>query len=392
MRLQATNTKRPRLFFVIPTLKGGGAERVLIALANHFNQLNCASTIIALNAGKPAYVIDNGLEVHYLTDRRSDSISHRLYYQVVTFYKLVYLIMKHKPDCVLSFITSANIWTGVACNITHTPYVVSERTNPDRSLGKLNHLSQLLAARLYKKALAVVVGAKGVGDRICAKKGFSDLKNIIKITNAIPMFNIPSKQRVHHRKFILGVGRLEYVKGFDLLLTAFGHAQLPDTDLIIVGEGPEREELTAKIHNMGLGKQVYLPGAKTNLQDYYSQAELFVLPSRNEGYPNALIEAMSFGCACIAMNCEFGPSEIISHGYNGLVGKTGKIYELTDAVKRLLNDTLLKNEIAFNAASIADTNSNSNICRQWEALLLKQVYTPLTNSRKAEPDKPAPVA
>jgi glycosyltransferase involved in cell wall biosynthesis len=365
--------QKPHVFFVIPSLKGGGAERVLIALANHFNQLNCIAVIIALNYGEPAYTIDEGVKVIYMLERRHSMFLHRLYYMLLTFFKLLYLLLKEKPVCALSFITSANIWTGIACSITQTPFIVSERTSPKRSVNQLGYILKRLTALLYKRSAAVVVGAKGVEDCLRENKEFKNLNNIYKITNSVPSFKPISPGRVHHRKFILGVGRLEYVKGFDLLITAFNNAKLHDVDLLIVGDGQERTSLLWQSYNGELKDRVIFKGAQTNLQDYYSQAELFVLPSRNEGYPNALVEAMSFGCPCIAVNCEFGPSEIIINEQNGLLVETENIYAISDAITRLVNDPLLKNSLGKQAMHINDTNNAQQIFKQWENLILKHI-------------------
>jgi len=365
--------QKPHVLFVIPSLKGGGAERVLIALANHFNQLNCTAVIIALNHGEPVYTIDEGVKVIYMLERRHGMLWLRIYYMLLTFFKLLKLLLKEKPVCALSFITSANIWTGIVCSITQTPYIVSERTSPKRSVNQLGYVLKHLTALLYKRSAAVVVGAKGVEDCLRENKEFKNLNNIYKITNSVPSFNPIAPGRVHHRKFILGVGRLEYVKGFDLLIAAFNNAKLHDVDLLIVGDGQERTSLLWQSYNGGLKDRVIFTGAQTNLQDYYSQAELFVLPSRNEGYPNALVEAMSFGCPSIAVDCEFGPSEIIINEQNGLLVETENIYAISDAITRLINDPLLKNSLGKQAMHINDTNNAQQIFKQWENLILKHV-------------------
>lgn len=374
MKTQTDLQQKPVLFFVIPSLKGGGAERVLIGLANHFNQLNYTSVIIALNYAEPGYVIDDGVGVVYLVDRKENSLVHRVYYILLTFFKLLGLLLKEKPVCALSFITSANIWTGITCNITGTPYIVSERTSPNRSIYKLNSVVRQLVALLYKKAMAVVVGAKGVEDCLRQGEAFKKLNNVYKITNAVPSFKPVSSVRVHHRRFILGVGRLEYVKGFDLLITAFNNAGLADDiDLLIIGDGQERDNLTRQIDELGLNHRVIIPGTKTNLQDYYSQADVFVLPSRNEGYPNALVEAMSFGCPCIAMDCEFGPSEIIVNEHNGLLVDTSATTNLANAMTRLTNDAELRASLGRQASEINYTNGAAQIFSKWEQLILNPV-------------------
>jgi hypothetical protein len=169
--------------------------------------------LISLNNDVPAYEIENDVKVFYLTDRQKSRFTHRMYHIAETFYKLIKLLRTEKPVCALSFITSANIWTGITCSLTKVPYIVSERTSPDRSVIGFNYLHKHLALNLYKRATAVVVSAKGVEDCLLKDKNFKILNNIQRITNAVTIFQPSSDQRVHHRKFILGVGRLAYVKG-----------------------------------------------------------------------------------------------------------------------------------------------------------------------------------
>jgi glycosyltransferase involved in cell wall biosynthesis len=371
MKIKPGLQVKPRLFFIIPSLSGGGAERVLISLANYFNKLNFQSVIVSLNQHTPAYAIDKGVKVVHVLNRKRHDLVYRFYAFFKTFYALIKLLRAEKPVCTISFITSANIWAGIACNFTNTPYIVSERTSPNRSLNKFGYLHKKLAALIYTKSASVVVSAKGVGDCLLATKGFTHLNNIDRIMNAVTTFDSMTSGRVHVRKYILGVGRLAFVKGFDILVAAFGLANLEDTDLLIIGEGEERADLLCQIHRLGLQEKVILPGSKTNLQDYYSQAEMFVLPSRNEGYPNALVEAMSLGCPCIAVNCDFGPSEIIRDGDNGILIENESIIALGNAIVSLNNDEDLKKRIGTAARNICDSNSAVKILGEWATLVNK---------------------
>lgn len=388
MKISAAHFSKPVLFFIIPSLKGGGAERVIISLANYFNKNNFQSVLISLNNDIPAYEIENGVKVVYLTDRQKSRLVYRIYHIVETFYKLVKLLRTEKPVCALSFITSANIWTGITCWLTRVPYIVSERTSPDRSVISFNYLHKHLALSLYKRSAAVVVSAKGVEDCLLKDKDFKALNNIERITNAVTIFQAPSDTKVHHRRFILGVGRLAYVKGFDILIEAYAKSGLNDIDLIIIGDGEERANLVCQIFNLGLRERVLLPGSRNNLEDYYSQAEMFVLPSRNEGYPNALVEAMSFGCPSIAVDCNFGPAEIINNGENGILVNRASIAGLAAAMQRLAGDETLKTSLANQARIISQTNHPDKILGEWETLIKKhavssETATQLTNSQPA---------
>jgi len=357
------------IFFVINTLQGGGAERVLSTLALDFYKRNVPVTIICLNYAESVYKLPDDLNIIYLVDRNSQSILSRLYYALIIFFKLTYLIYSKKPSCVISFMTTANLWSGLSSILTNSNFIVSERTTPEHTINKQNSLLKKCSEIIYRQALAIVLPAKGIENCLRKNSGFADLTNCKIINNPVGHLGNLTGNRVHDKKFILGVGRLSFEKGFDQLIEAFANLNLKGIDLLIAGDGPEYAVLEEQIKHLKIEKHVKLIGSKDNLQDYYDQAELFVLPSRNEGYPNALIEAMSLGCPCVAMDCEFGPSEIIRHQKNGLLVEDNNIKELTAAIYKILNNPILKNKLATNARQINTTNSLKNISSQWQKLI-----------------------
>ncbi|EDM38330.1 wlac protein [Pedobacter sp. BAL39] len=363
--------ERTKLVFVIYSLHKGGAERVLSTLSNSFSSRDYEVTIICIDEANPGYPIAADVRVISLM-RRADNqhLLNRIRYAALTYTRMLRLFRKIQPYCVISFMTSANLWTGICCGMLGIPYIVSERTTPDHTINSSGYLLRQLSYRVYRRSKAIVLPAKGI--EICLKKNrtFSKLLNYNIIKNPVYEFKETTEQCVHHKKFILGVGRLSKVKGFDLLITAFSQLKVNNIDLLILGNGPERNQLEDQISVLGLDGRVFLPGAKDELQDYYAQASLFVLPSRNEGYPNALIEAMAAGCACIAADCEFGPSEIITHENNGLLVPVADTLAMTKAMFEVLFNKGLRHYLGQNAKTINETNSLQVISDQWEELIL----------------------
>lgn len=357
------------LLFVIPTLGSGGAERVITILANNLVQQGYHIILVSLNRTRPAYFIDRRISVHYLVERSGHNLFSRIYYAWLTGYRLLQLTRDARPYRIISFITSANLWAGIICLFTRSGYLVSERTSPHRAIGIRNYWIRRLLAFLYSKAEAVVLCSTGVADGLSKIKYFNRLTNVYVIPNPVSMFPAPSGNRVHHRKFILAVGRLAYVKGFDRLIDAFALLKSTNIDLLIVGDGEERNRLIAQCKRLGLADRVFMPGARKNVEDYYAQTELFVLPSRNEGYPNALIEAMSFGCACIAVDCNYGPRDIITNELNGLLVPAQDQQALATGIDRVLKSPTLKKRLGKQAQIINQTNSSECITSRWEDLI-----------------------
>ncbi|MCX2449930.1 glycosyltransferase [Pedobacter sp. PLR] len=362
-----------KLFFVINNLQGGGAERVISILANEFSKQGYNVFMVCLNEAEPAFKISPEIRrVNLLKGRGTEHIWNRIRYAGLIYFRLIALLIKERPYCVVSFMTAANLWTGLTCSLTNVPFVVSERTMPDRTINSFNYFFRKLSFLIYRKSKAIVVPAIGIADCIKRNESYKELNNFKIIRNPIHVFPKPSNTSVNDKTFILGVGRLNFIKGFDLLIDAYSKINAENVDLIIVGNGNEFEKLNAQIEKLNLVGRVKLLGVKDNLQDYYHQAELFVLSSRNEGYPNALIEAMSFGCACIAVDCEYGPSEIIDHEVNGLLVENFNQIQLTEAMNELITNQSLRKKIAGNAQLIKKTNSVKSISANWGRLILNQ--------------------
>lgn len=171
-------------------------------------------------------------------------------------------------------------------------------------------------------------------------------------------------------KTILAVGRLHEQKGFDLLLQAWKPIEktYSDWSLRIVGEGPKRAELEAQIESQGL-KRVVLAGATNNVLDEYEAASIFVLSSRYEGLPLALIEAMWCGLPCIAFDCPQGPAELLAENRGWLV-PDGDIAELTAQIAYALSHPEEALKCAQKAQSFAQTTySEAAIMPQWVQLI-----------------------
>ncbi|ARS39582.1 group 1 glycosyl transferase [Sphingobacteriaceae bacterium GW460-11-11-14-LB5] len=360
-----------KLCFVINSLEGGGAERVISNLANHFSDKNCSVTMICLNTAEVRYEINKKVKIVNLVERKGrHNLFNRLKYAYLTFYRLLTVLKKEKPVCTICFMTSANIWAGLCCVILGLPYLVSERTAPVYTLDQYNRLLQWMVFHIYRKSKAIVLPAFEMFKGFKRIKQFETLYNFKTIHNPIHHFSHANTGAVNSKRFILSVGRLCYEKGFDNLIEAYSKLELTDVDLLISGEGPDRASLEKQIADLNLKNKVKLIGFKSNLQDYYAQAEVFVLSSRSEGYPNVLVEAMGMGCACVAMDCEFGPSEIIKHGINGLLVDKEDIVGLSLSIDKMLNNSFLRSEFSEKAKSINETNSIERISANWEQLIM----------------------
>lgn len=194
--------------------------------------------------------------------------------------------------------------------------------------------------------------------------------NVTVIPNPCALNSRKSKVESRKTKTVLAVGRLHEQKGFDLLLRSWQPVEkhYPEWQLRIVGEGPKRAELETQIQAMGL-QRVYLAGKVDNMAEEYAEASLFVLSSRYEGLPLALIEAMWCGTPCVSFDCPHGPAELLADERGWLVPE-GDIAALTRQLEYLLSHPEEAAERAQKAQTFAHTMySEKNIMPLWQKLI-----------------------
>ena len=359
-----------RILVVISSLGSGGAERVVVDLCGFLVEAGREVSLLTLSGDDPdAYRLPASVHRRRIEIRRESG--SRLQSIIFTLNQLVKMrrnILSLKPDVVVSFIDQANIRT-IGCLFgTGIPVVVSERTHPGH-----HHVPQswsFLRRIVYRFATAVVVQNEDIADWF--RKSVSTRRLLI-IPNAVRgrEFLAGHCARSISESVILSIGRLGREKGFDLLLRAFAKSKLMDEGwrVVILGEGKERKSLAQLSDVLGVSKSVEMPGHVTNVSDWISRSGVFVLPSRYEGFPNALLEAMQLGTACASFDCPSGPRELIEDGVNGLLVPAEDVDALADALRQLALDEPLREGLAREATKVSETFAEDRVYRLWiEAL------------------------
>jgi len=190
-------------------------------------------------------------------------------------------------------------------------------------------------------------------------------KNIVVLPNSL---NTPAHYSIPKEKLVIGVGRLVKEKGFERLIEAFLRVRDEGWRLEIVGEGVERSMLEEKITELGGEEFVSLMGARKDVGEFYARASIFVLSSREEGFPMALCEAMSYGVASISFDCRSGPSEIIADGVDGVLVPPNDVDKLSISIKELMDNEVKRAELAASAIKINDKLGAAAIAKQWEEI------------------------
>lgn len=198
------------------------------------------------------------------------------------------------------------------------------------------------------------------------KEIFKNTKTIVKkITNSVNNSNAGKSEL--NAKTIVAAGRLDYVKGYDLLIDAFTNIakKHPDWKLKIFGSGAEKNNLLKQIQERKLYNNVFLMGPTKQLQEELQNASIFVCSSRMEGFGLVIAEAMQCGVPVVSFDCPHGPSEIIKHGQDGILVENGNVEKLAEEINKLIENEQLRKQLGNNAYENVKRFSVEYIGEQW---------------------------
>lgn len=372
-----------RLALVISSLGGGGAERVMTLLANAWVDGGNEVTLITLASHQmDRYPLDPAVQrVALDVAGPSAHVLAALGHNAVRIRALRRAIAAFRPDAVISFIAESNVRVLFAAMGLGVPVIISERT-----FLKDHHLRgvwRALRRWLYPRAAAVVAQTHRCASDLESLTG----RRVDVIANPIVTDPAPSAPgalaqrrdesseppaRSGSHRTLLAVGRLSPEKGFDLLIEAFAQvaARHREWNLVILGEGSLRGDLTQRIAAHHLGDRISMPGFVAHVRDAMRRADLFALSSHYEGFPNALLEAMAEGVACVSFDCDAGPRELIEHGRNGWLVPAGNVPALAKALDTLMGDAELRSRLGHAARRVSTTYALPAILEQWNALVM----------------------
>jgi glycosyltransferase involved in cell wall biosynthesis len=324
-------------------LAGGGIERASVSLANYFSKLNFEVSVLALYKSEPFFLLDKN--IFFIEPDFYRTNHNKLLY---TYKMMVFLrkfVLKNKPNTILAFSEWTNPYVVVALKGIEIPLFLSDRMNP---LAKLPFLSEFLRKRLYKKATGIIAQSNFAKSILEKKTSSKNIKVIYNPVNLIEKIDCPQLNR------IVTVGRLEKVKGHEFLIKAFAKIDTLNWELSIVGDGSERKYLESLVKNLNIEHKVIFHGHLKDFNRQLSEAKIFVLPSLKEGFPNALIEAMTVPLPCICTDFFMGHNEIIQNNENGIIVQPANVGELSDALNLLIIDERKRNLIASKAQKVKE--------------------------------------
>jgi glycosyltransferase involved in cell wall biosynthesis len=357
-----------RVALLLDDLLGGGAARVAAHLAGAWAEQGREVTVFTTDDGSvaPLYQLSSAV-AHRPLALRGDSRSagEAAVHNALRVLRLRRALRASRPELLISFLDTNNILGLLATRgMARMPTIISERSDPfGRTLTpgweRLRRWTYPWAGCLVTQS-AHAMGYFAPGIRA---------KGRVIPNPVVPLPCLgPASPPAGPRRQVVTVGRLHQVKGHDLLIDAFAAVAglCPDWDLVIHGEGSERPALEARIRALGLGSRITLPGASDQVGARLREASLFVLPSRVEGFPNALAEAMASGLPVISFACPSGPAELIRDGVDGVLVPAGAVPGLAGAMARLMQAPDERASLAARAPEVLTRFSLERILGLWE--------------------------
>lgn len=322
------------IVLIMSRLGFGGAERVAVSFCNWIvENTDDKVTILKFDNNDSAYELDNKVNVINFENNSGNRVM-----AIINRYRFCKKNLKKlNANLVFAMFYQTELYAYFS-KPRNCKVIGSERCN----VLELSNLKKNITYYAAKKCNGFIFQTEGI------KKTFpiKVQKNSFVISNAISNKKVYDIDVHNKENVITAMGRLNSQKGFDTLIKAFSIVNKKNSSYIlkIFGEGSDRDTLQNLIDNLNLHDYVQLCGTKSDAINDVANSKIFVMSSRYEGMPNALIEAMATGTACISTDCKFGPSELIDDGKNGLLVPVDDVETLAEKILFLIeNDSAREN-------------------------------------------------
>lgn len=357
-----------RILMFIPALNAGGAERVMVTLANYLSKSGHDILIQTLNTDESFYSVSDKVKIAGMGYSFSGNSIIRKFQIPVIEAKRWYAFTKseeeYRPDVILSFLYTTNVIALLARKRIKAPLIVSERNDPLA----VSSISKKICARLYPKADLIVCQ----GNKVAAY--FESIRGkCVVIANPLNPQAI-GEFKSKKTKEIVTVGRLIPQKNHRLLIKAFAeiHPKYPDYSLKIVGEGPLKRDLEELIDTLKLRNAVSIQSNIKNVMTVVNDAACFALSSDYEGFPNVLLEAMASGMPVVSTDFGTGIArDLITDGINGYVVPVGDTEKMAGSIEKIISSESVQFQMGKENVKLKDKFSEDTICSQWEDALSK---------------------
>lgn len=362
-----------KVAFFYGNMLRGGAQRVISCLAAYCVRMGDAVTILTLDGGSSEYELEPGVSVVGLNvagDSASKLDSARRFLSAER--KLRAWMKAEKPDAVLAFSSKLTVQLLLARRAGGCRVICSERANP---AFRAESAATRMGQPLLKKADGFIFQTQRVS--LLFPPEMRERGTVIH--NGLFSPDIPEEVTAfadRNHKAICAVGRLDNdQKAYDVMFKAFAlfHENHPEHVLNIFGRGVDEPVLRQLIAQLGLEDRIILHGSHPHVIGEIRDMGMFVMTSRFEGMPNALIEAMACGLPCVCTDCDFGPAELIRDGESGLLAPVDDAAAIAAAMGRIAGDAALAERLSRGALEIRRSHARDMICGQYRDYILRVV-------------------
>ena len=369
------DNKEKSIAFYIGGLCIGGAERVICNLAEYFYSEGYRVTMVTKARDEKEYDLNPRIRRIIADITPEEETGSRIHNLLARINKLRRIWKEVKPDVIVSFIRKNNLMAIASAVPLGIPVVVSVRSAPEREL--MGFGFKTISFLLFRMAAGVVLQTREAYDFF---PGYIRAKAVVLPNSINPEFLKASEEletqgdgsstNSVRKKKIITVGRIDDNKNQKLLVDAYVRIamQYPDWSLELVGDGSGKKSLEEYVLTLPCKDRINFTGAVDDVAKRMSEASIFVLPSKIEGMPNALIEAMVMGMACISTDCPCGgPRDLIAADEsNGVLVPVDNADAMAMALKRLITNDILRESMGDNAKKIINTLHPDAVNKQWK--------------------------
>ena len=336
-----------KICLIIPSLQAGGMERVMSELMKYFASRHQKLDLHLVLYGRKRdvfYNIPENIIVHKPSFEFEDS--RRFFFTLKTLWFLRKRIVTINPDTTLSFGEYWNNFVLLALFGLPYPVFVSDRCQPDKSLGKLH---TILRKYLYHNAKGIIAQTEKAKELYGMQFKHQNVKVI---GNPIRCIN-KKDQTIEPENIVLSVGRLIKSKNYDKLIEMFVHINRPGWKLVIVGDDALKQQnmkrLKELVKQLDAEDKVFLVGRQLDVENYYLKSKIFAFTSSSEGFPNVIGEALSAGLPVVSFDCVAGPSEMVQDEENGFLIPLFDYSFFEKRLKCLMDNSVLLKKLGENA-------------------------------------------
>lgn len=334
-----------KICLVIPSMHSGGMERVMSELANNFANRTDVEVSLVMYGLSPSVFFQLSDKIKVYSPEWEFNVKRRLWHTIRRMLFLRKIVKNIHPDTILSFGEYWNSFVLLGLFGLNIPVYVSDRCQPDKSLGRVHNLLRRIIYPTAAGVIAQTEKAKRIYDNLSLNKRIEVIGNPIRT-----IYNEPTTKR---ESIVLSVGRLIASKHHDLLIDIFVKCNMPGWKLIIVGGDAIKQngmaQLQAKIKELKVEDSINLAGNQSDVDKYYQKSAIFAFTSSSEGFPNVVGEAMSSGIPVVAFDCVAGPSDLIVHGESGFLIPLFDIIEFQTHLGLLMKNSELRENMGYNA-------------------------------------------